>query len=58
MTNQIKDLREKLDLTQEKLAQQLDISVQTVRRWESDKGKMPSPMARRLIKELFQVEIK
>lgn len=57
MTNKIKELRKKLSLTQEKLAQRLDVSVQTIRRWESNKGKKPSPMARRLIKELFQVEI-
>jgi len=58
MINEIRELRGKLGLTQEKLAQQLDVSVQTIRRWESDRGKKPSSIARRLIKELFQVEIK
>ena len=58
MTNEIKELRSKLGLTQEKFAQKLEISVQTIRRWESGKGKKPSSIARRLIWELFQVKIK
>ena len=49
--NEIKEFRGKLGLTQEALARELGISVETVRRWEGGKTQ-PSPMARRLLEEL------
>ena len=52
----IKELRRQLKLTQEKLAQELGVSVMTIRRWESGKHK-PSSLALRQI-ELLQESIK
>ena len=48
---EIKQLREKLGLTQEQLAHKLGVTVKTVNRWERGKAK-PSPMARRLLSVL------
>jgi len=47
----IKQLREKLGLTQEQLAHQLGVTVKTVNRWETGKAK-PSPLA---VKQLSQL---
>lgn len=47
----IKDLRRKLKLTQEELAQKLGVSVMTIRRWESNKNK-PSRLALRQLEQL------
>lgn len=52
MEKVIRELRKREELTQEKLAQRLNVSVQTVRRWEARTNK-PSPMALKLLKELF-----
>ena len=50
--NQIKELRKKLGLSQERFAQRIQVSLLTVRRWESGKFK-PSPLANeKLIKLL------
>lgn len=48
----IRELRQRLHLSQERLAQQLGVSFQTVNRWE--RGKVnPSPMATKLIKQIL-----
>lgn len=44
----IRELRRRLALTQEGLARRLDVTVDTVRRWEQERGK-PSRMAERLL---------
>ena len=46
----IKELREKLGLTQDQFAVQLGVAPYTIRRWE--KGTKPSPMARQLLEQL------
>ena len=47
----IKNLRKKLDLTQEGLARKIGVSWSTVNRWERGIGN-PSPMAREILKRL------
>jgi putative transcriptional regulator len=47
----IKELRMKLGLTQERMAQELGVSFKTVNRWEKGRAK-PSAMARKLLNEL------
>lgn len=47
----IKILREQLNWTQEKLAQELGVSVMTIRRWESGKHE-PSRLALREVERL------
>ena len=42
--DEIKKIRLKLDLSQEKFAQLLNVSYQTVNRWESGSSR-PSPLA-------------
>lgn len=49
--SEIKDLRTKLELSQEKMAQVLGVSLLTVSRWENGKSK-PSQMAIYRLKEL------
>ena len=52
MTSQeIKELRLKLNLTQEGLSKLLGISFQTINRWERDTFK-PSPLAIQKLKKL------
>lgn len=46
----IRELRRRLNISQERLAQQLGVSFQTVNRWETGKVN-PSPMATQLIKK-------
>ena len=53
----VRKLRKKLGLNQAEFAVKLGVAEFTVRRWESG-GTKPSPMAQRLIKELFGIEIK
>jgi len=53
----IKNLRKKLGLNQAEFAVKLGVAEFTVQRWEKRVTK-PSRMAKQLIKELFQVEIK
>ena len=48
----IKDLRDILLLSQDELAKLLDVSVQTVNRWENDKHE-PTIKAKRKLKKLF-----
>ena len=47
----IKDLRAALELTQERFAAKLGVTVSTVNRWETGKGK-PSPLALKQIQAL------
>lgn len=51
--DEIRDLREKLDLTQEQLAQVLGVTARTVSRWEH--GAIPQPLARRAIQRWQKV---
>lgn len=51
----IKGIRQRLELTQEKLAQRLGVSCYTVRRWETGKVK-PSPLAQKAIDDLLKEE--
>ena len=48
----IKDLRDILLISQDELAKLLDVSVQTVNRWENDKHE-PTIKAKRKLKKLF-----
>lgn len=54
---QIKDLRQRLQLTQEQFAQLLGVSVQTVQRWEQGVRK-PSRLALQAINNLKLKEVK
>ena len=49
----IKNIREKLNLTQEQLARKLGVSWATVARWERGKGE-PSPLAQKAIDDLIK----
>lgn len=44
MINDVKTLRKRLGLSQERFAQKLGVSTMTIRRWESGNSK-PSPLA-------------
>jgi len=48
----LKELRDILLISQDELAKKLDVSVQTVNRWENDKHK-PTIKAKRKLKKLF-----
>ncbi len=51
----IKSVRERLNLTREKLAHKLGVSWATVARWERGKGK-PSPLAQKALEDLLEEE--
>lgn len=51
LAGRIKDLRQKLELTQEQFAARIGVTFSTVNRWENGKGR-PSPLALRQIDEL------
>lgn len=53
----LKEVRRKLGLTQEALAQRLGVSFTSVNRWENGQTN-PSPLARRQIEELFENKTK
>ncbi len=53
---QIKQIREKLGLTQESLAHLIGVSFQTINRWERNIYK-PSPLALEKLKQVFDKEI-
>lgn len=52
---EIKQIRQRLGLTQEKLAQRLGVSCYTVRRWEAGRVR-PSPLAQKAIDDLLKEE--
>jgi len=53
LAGKIKELREKLGLTQEQFAAKVGVTFSTVNRWESGRSK-PSPLAMRQIMELME----
>ena len=48
----VKELRNRLGLTQEKLAAKLGVTFPTVNRWENNKAK-PSPLALKQLEEFL-----
>ena len=48
----IRELRNRLGLTQEKLAAKLGVTFPTINRWENDRA-TPSPLALKRIEELL-----
>lgn len=52
-SKQIRQLREKLDWSQERLARELSVSVNTVRRWEKGVNE-PSTLARKALLDLLK----
>ncbi|WP_375510080.1 helix-turn-helix domain-containing protein [uncultured Nostoc sp.] len=53
ISNLIRELRQQLDLSQEKFAAKLGVSLRTVNRWENG-STTPSHMALKLIEEMLQ----
>ena len=49
----IRELRQQLDVSQEKFAAKLGVSLRTVNRWENG-STVPSQMALKLIEEMLQ----
>ena len=49
----VKQLRERLGLTQEHLAHKLGVTVKTVNRWERGRSK-PSPLAAKMLNQLSE----
>lgn len=49
----IRELRQRLDLSQEKFAAKLGVSLRTINRWESG-STVPSQMALKLIEEMLE----
>lgn len=57
VTMKIKELRQQLGLTQEKLAQKLGVSSMTIKRWEAGVNE-PSSLAMRQIEALQKEQTK
>ncbi|MCC5629491.1 helix-turn-helix domain-containing protein [Nostoc sphaeroides CHAB 2801] len=53
ISNLIRELRQQLDLSQEKFAAKLGVSLRTVNRWENG-STVPSQMALKLIEEMLR----
>jgi len=53
MAKLIRELRERLGLTQEKFAAKLGVTFPTINRWENGRAK-PSPLALQKIEELLR----
>ncbi len=51
--NLIRELRKRLDLTQEKFAAKLGVTFPTINRWENGRAQ-PSPLALQRIEELLR----
>ncbi|MGF1934131.1 MAG: helix-turn-helix domain-containing protein [Nostoc sp. ChiQUE02] len=49
----IRELRQQLDLSQEKFASKLGVSLRTINRWENG-STVPSQMALKLIEEMLE----
>ena len=52
LSEKVKELRKRRGWTQEELAQEIDVSLSTVQRWEKQGGR-PTLLARRELKRLF-----
>jgi DNA-binding transcriptional regulator YiaG len=53
LSEMVKNLRDKLGLTQEQFAAKVGVTWSTVNRWENDRG-MPSPLALQHVREVAQ----
>jgi len=53
MAQLVRELRQRLDLTQEKLAAKLGVTFPTINRWENGRAK-PSPLAMKQIVGLLR----
>ena len=53
LQERVKEIRRKMDWSQEDLAREVGVSLSTVQRWET-KGAKPTRLARRELKRLFQ----
>ncbi|MFN6482769.1 MULTISPECIES: helix-turn-helix transcriptional regulator [unclassified Nostoc] len=53
ISNLIRELRQQLDLSQEKFAAKLGVSLRTINRWENG-STVPSQMALKLIEEMLE----
>jgi len=53
MASLIRELRKRLDLTQEKFAARLGVTFPTINRWENGRT-APSPLAKQRIQELLR----
>lgn len=53
VADMIRNLRAKLELTQEQFAAKVGVTWSTVNRWENGRGK-PSPLAMKQIQELLR----
>lgn len=49
----LRELRQRLELTQQKLASRLGVSFPTINRWENGRSR-PSPLARQRIEQLLR----
>lgn len=54
--NRLKELRQEKKLTQDKLSQELDINLRTIRRWENGESQIKSNKAQQLA-EYFGVNV-
>lgn len=50
----VRELRERMGLTQEKFAAKLGVTFPTINRWENGRAK-PSPLAMKQIEEILRV---
>jgi DNA-binding transcriptional regulator YiaG len=53
MAHLVRELRKRLDLTQEKFAAKLGVTTPTINRWENGRAK-PSPLALKRIEDLLR----
>lgn len=53
LSEKVKELRKRRGWTQEELAQEIDVSLSTVQRWERQGGE-PTRLARRELAKFFQ----
>ena len=52
LSEKVKELRRKMDWSQEDLARHIDVSLSTIQRWEN-RGGNPTRLARRELRKLF-----
>lgn len=53
MASLVRELRKRLDLTQEKFAAKLGVTFPTINRWENGRA-APSPLAKQRIQDLLR----